>query len=120
MLKDLFSIMPGMSLPDLFPSSRLAMLISRAPGRIEGYRRRMRRIMDSIIQEHQERRAAGEDDDDDEDLVDVLLRLQKEVGSQYPLTTENIKTVMLVRFPCDQFPKPRRRSKSVPICFFHV
>ncbi|XP_062221259.1 desmethyl-deoxy-podophyllotoxin synthase-like [Phragmites australis] len=94
MLKDLFSIMPGMSLPDLFPSSRVAMLVSRAPARIEAYRRSMRRIMDGIIQEHQERRATG-DGEEEEDLVDVLLRLQKEVDSQFPLTTENIKTVML-------------------------
>ncbi|NP_001169303.1 Premnaspirodiene oxygenase [Zea mays] len=93
MLKGLFGIMPGMSLPDLFPSSRLAMLLSRAPARIQAYRRSMRRIMDGIIQEHRDRAAAG--DGDEEDFVDVLLRLQKEVDSQFPLTTENIKTVML-------------------------
>jgi cytochrome P450 len=98
MLKGLFSIMPGMSLPDLFPSSRLAMLVSRAPARIQAYRRRMRQIMDGIIQEHRERSAVAGDGDgeDEEDFVDVLLRLQKEVDSQFPLTTENIKTVMLV------------------------
>ncbi|RCV05136.1 hypothetical protein SETIT_1G058400v2 [Setaria italica] len=95
MLKGLFGIMPGMSLPDLFPSSRLAMLVSRAPARIQAYRRRMRQIMDGIIQEHRERAAAAGDGDDEEDFVDVLLRLQKEVDSQFPLTTENIKTVML-------------------------
>ncbi|OEL16830.1 Premnaspirodiene oxygenase [Dichanthelium oligosanthes] len=94
MLKGLFSIMPGMSLPDLFPSSRLAMLVSRAPARIQAYRRSMRQIMDGIIQEHRER-AAGGDAEEEEDFVDVLLRLQKEVDSQFPLTTENIKTVML-------------------------
>ncbi|XP_066329675.1 desmethyl-deoxy-podophyllotoxin synthase-like [Miscanthus floridulus] len=94
MLKGLFGIMPGMSLPDLFPSSRLAMLLSRAPARIQAYRRSMRRIMDGIIQEHRDRAAAA-DGDDEEDFVDVLLRLQKEVDSQFPLTTENIKTVML-------------------------
>lgn len=97
MLKGLFGIMPGMSLPDLFPSSRLAMLLSRAPARIQAYRRSMRRIMDGIIQEHRDRAAAG--DGDEEDFVDVLLRLQKEVDSQFPLTTENIKTVMLVTNP---------------------
>jgi cytochrome P450 len=87
-----------MSLPDLFPSSRLAMLVSRAPARIQAYRRRMRQIMDGIIQEHRERAAVAGDGDgeDEEDFVDVLLRLQKEVDSQFPLTTENIKTVMLV------------------------
>ncbi|KAF8783893.1 hypothetical protein HU200_000342 [Digitaria exilis] len=84
MLKGLFAIMPGMSLPDLFPSSRLAMLVSRAPARIMAYRRSMRQIMDGIIQEHRDRTAGA-----------VLLRLQKEVDSQFPLTTENIKTVML-------------------------
>jgi hypothetical protein len=51
--------------------------------------------MDGIIQEHRDRAAAA-DGDDEEDFVDVLLRLQKEVDSQFPLTTENIKTVMLV------------------------
>ncbi|CAL4970935.1 unnamed protein product [Urochloa decumbens] len=101
MLKGLFAIMPGMSLPDLFPSSRLAMLLSRAPARILAYRRRMRRIMDGIIQDHRDRastsavagNAAG--DEEEEDFVDVLLRLQEEAGSEFPLTTENIKTVML-------------------------
>ncbi|KAL6888804.1 hypothetical protein ACP4OV_009830 [Aristida adscensionis] len=98
MLKGLFSIMPGMSLPDLFPSSRLAMLASRAPARILAYRTSMRRVMDGIIQEHRDRRAAGDGDGDgeeEEDLVDVLLRLQEEADGQFPLTTENIKTVML-------------------------
>ncbi|KAG2649044.1 hypothetical protein PVAP13_1NG082900 [Panicum virgatum] len=93
MLRGLFGIMPGMSLPDLFPSSRLAMLVSRAPARIQAYRRSMRQIMDGIIQEHRDRAAGAEEDE--EDFVDVLLRLQKEVDSQFPLTTENIKTVML-------------------------
>ncbi|PAN04416.1 hypothetical protein PAHAL_1G065400 [Panicum hallii] len=95
MLEGLFGIMPGMSLPDLFPSSRLAMLVSRAPARIQAYRRSMRQIMDGIIQEHRDRAAPGDAEEEEEDFVDVLLRLQKEVDSQFPLTTENIKTVML-------------------------
>ncbi|PUZ74415.1 hypothetical protein GQ55_1G063600 [Panicum hallii var. hallii] len=95
MLEGLFGIMPGMSLPDLFPSSRLAMLVSRAPARIQAYRRSMRQIMDGIIQEHRDRAAPGDAEEEEDDFVDVLLRLQKEVDSQFPLTTENIKTVML-------------------------
>uniref|UniRef100_A0A0E0CGY2 Cytochrome P450 n=1 Tax=Oryza meridionalis TaxID=40149 RepID=A0A0E0CGY2_9ORYZ len=100
MLQDGLKIVPGMTLPDLFPSSRLALFLSRVPGRIEHHRQGMQRFIDAIIDEHQEKRAAAADDDDDEDedLLDVLLKLQKEMGSQHPLTTANIKTVMLDMF----------------------
>ncbi|CAO2037449.1 unnamed protein product [Urochloa humidicola] len=101
MLQEGLKIVPGMTLPDLFPSSRLARLVSRAPAQIERHRNGMLEFIDDIIAEHRERRKSGEDggyDDQEEDLLDVLLRLQKEVGSQYPLTTENIKTVMLDMF----------------------
>ncbi|PUZ74414.1 hypothetical protein GQ55_1G063500 [Panicum hallii var. hallii] len=97
MLQEGLKIVPGMTLPDLFPSSRLARLVSRAPSQIERHRRGMQQFIDIIITEHRESRASGKDSDD-EDLLDVLLRLQKEVDSQYPLTTENIKTVMLDMF----------------------
>ncbi|CAL5059871.1 unnamed protein product [Urochloa decumbens] len=97
MLQEGLKIVPGMTLPDLFPSSRLARLVSRAPAQIERHRNGMLEFIDDIIAEHRESRKSGEDNDD-EDLLDVLLRLQKEVDSQYPLTTENIKTVMLDMF----------------------
>uniref|UniRef100_A0ACD5Z0Y0 Uncharacterized protein n=1 Tax=Avena sativa TaxID=4498 RepID=A0ACD5Z0Y0_AVESA len=96
LFEDLFRMMPGLSLPDLFPSSRLAMLVSREPGRIRRCRRAMLEIMDAVIHEHRERKVTvgGED----EDLVDVLLGLQTELGSEHPLTTENIKFVMIDMF----------------------
>jgi cytochrome P450 len=96
MLQEGLKIVPGMTLPDLFPSSRLARLLSCVPAQIESHRRGMQQFIDTIIAEHRESRASGDDNDEEEDLLDVLLRLQKEVDSQYPLTTENIKTVMLV------------------------
>uniref|UniRef100_N1R4A8 Cytochrome P450 71D10 n=1 Tax=Aegilops tauschii TaxID=37682 RepID=N1R4A8_AEGTA len=98
LFEDMFRMRPGLSLPDLFPSSRLAMLVSREPGRIKRCRREMLQIMDAVIQEHRERKAAGEGEAEGEDLVDVLLGLQEEVGSQHPLTTENIKFVMIDMF----------------------
>jgi hypothetical protein len=38
----------------------------------------MKQFMDGIIQDHQESRVSGGDDREAEDLLDVLLRLQKE------------------------------------------
>ncbi|TVU00048.1 hypothetical protein EJB05_54541, partial [Eragrostis curvula] len=93
LLEEALKIIPGFSLPDLFPSSRLAMLVSRVPRKIERRRRGMFAIIDPIIQEHQEKIAAGMDED--EDLLDVLLRLQKDMDGQYPLTTQNIKSVII-------------------------
>lgn len=61
-------------------------------------------VLDSVIREHQQRRYAaaagggGGGDGDDEDLLDVLLRLQKDVDGQYPLTTLNIKSVIMDLF----------------------
>uniref|UniRef100_A0A0D9VD38 Cytochrome P450 n=1 Tax=Leersia perrieri TaxID=77586 RepID=A0A0D9VD38_9ORYZ len=89
MLKDVFGIVPGMGLPDLFPSSNLAMRVSRMPALLLRNRSNMHRLMDVIIKEHQEFGAAAGGDGKEEDLVDVLLRLQKEAGFQHPLTTEN-------------------------------
>ncbi|WVZ79244.1 hypothetical protein U9M48_026846, partial [Paspalum notatum var. saurae] len=81
-----------MSLPDLYPSSRLAMLISRMPGRMRRQRKELVAFADSVVQEHEENKASG--DGSKEDLLDVLLRIQKEGDLQIPITTENIKSVV--------------------------
>jgi cytochrome P450 len=58
-----------LSLPDLFPSSRLAMIVSRMPGRMKRHRQEGEAFMDALIRDHEESRAAG---DGKEDLLDVL------------------------------------------------
>ncbi|KAK3127976.1 hypothetical protein QOZ80_7AG0580920 [Eleusine coracana subsp. coracana] len=94
LLERRLKIMPGRSLPDLFPSSRLAMLLSPMPRRIKRERDNMMAFIDNIIQEHEsDRRAAG--NGDEEDLLDVLLRVQREDALDPPLTTDNIKEVIL-------------------------
>ncbi|KAF7013493.1 unnamed protein product [Triticum aestivum] len=86
---ELFS-RPG--LPDLYPSSRLAMLVSRMPRRMKRQSQAMMAFMETVIQEHRVPRAAC---DKEEDLVDVLLRIQNQDDHlEFPLTTDNIKAVM--------------------------
>jgi cytochrome P450 len=52
----------------------------------------MYRIIESIIQE----RAVMRTPERDEDLLDVLLRLQREGGLQFALTNEIVSTVIFV------------------------
>ncbi|KAJ1260065.1 hypothetical protein BS78_10G203200 [Paspalum vaginatum] len=93
MLERGLKLFAKMSLPDIYPSSRLAMFVSRMPGRMTRHRQEVVAFMDALVQEHEERsRAAG--GDRDEDLLDVLLRIQREGDLQFPLTTDNIKSVV--------------------------
>ncbi|TVU08279.1 hypothetical protein EJB05_41677, partial [Eragrostis curvula] len=80
-----------MSLPDLYPSSRLAMLVSRMPGRMQRHRQDVTRFLDAIVREHEESRVGA---DDEEDLLDVLLRIQRQGDLQFPLTTDIIKQLV--------------------------
>ncbi|XP_066161863.1 desmethyl-deoxy-podophyllotoxin synthase isoform X2 [Oryza sativa Japonica Group] len=79
------------SLPDLYPSSRLAELISRRPRQMRRHRDEVYAFLDIIIKEHQENRSSS-DDQEDLDLVDVLLRIQRK--GDFPLSTDNIKTTI--------------------------
>ncbi|XP_066395464.1 desmethyl-deoxy-podophyllotoxin synthase-like [Miscanthus floridulus] len=85
---------PAQSLPDLFPSSRLATLVSPTLRLLKRERQDMMAFIDTIIQDHQDSRGAADTDDDD-DLLDVLLRIQREDELDPPLTTDNIKAVII-------------------------
>ncbi|XP_048542472.1 desmethyl-deoxy-podophyllotoxin synthase-like [Triticum urartu] len=95
LLERRMKLVPAKCLPDLFPSSRLAMLVSSMPCRIRRERREMMEFVDAIVREHQENRVAA---GDDEDLLDVLLRVQSEGELDPPLTDDDIKTVIIDMF----------------------
>ncbi|CAL5039582.1 unnamed protein product [Urochloa decumbens] len=92
MLERGLKLFARLGLPDFYPSSRLAMLVSRMPGRMKRHLAEAVVFMDAMVREHEESRAA--DDDGKEDLLDVLLRIQREGDLQVPLTTDNIKAVV--------------------------
>ncbi|KAF7086050.1 hypothetical protein CFC21_089405 [Triticum aestivum] len=80
-------------LRDLFPSSRLIRLLPRS-GKAERHRQEMFKIMDNILRSHEERRAAR-DGDDEQDMVDVLLRIQKEGNMRVSLTDGVIRALLI-------------------------
>uniref|UniRef100_M8BHQ8 Cytochrome P450 71D7 n=1 Tax=Aegilops tauschii TaxID=37682 RepID=M8BHQ8_AEGTA len=82
----------GFNLADLWPSSRLLVWASGAVRRAEECRDAVFGILDGIIVEHLERMdGVG---DDDQDLIDVLLRIQKDGGSG--LDMDSLKAVIFV------------------------
>jgi len=96
----LASLVGGLSLVDLFPSSRLVRFLS---GTARGVRRsygRVQLILADIIQERKEKKSnngsatATATARDDEDLLDVLLRLHDEDTLSFPLTSEIIGAVI--------------------------
>uniref|UniRef100_A0A0E0CGU8 Cytochrome P450 n=1 Tax=Oryza meridionalis TaxID=40149 RepID=A0A0E0CGU8_9ORYZ len=102
-LAEMVKITSGFSLGDLFPSSRLASFIGGTTRRAEANHRKNFELIECALRQHEERRAARAGAaaagavDDDEDLVDVLLRIQKEGRLEVPLTMGNINAVIKAR-----------------------
>ncbi|KAF7111860.1 hypothetical protein CFC21_111819 [Triticum aestivum] len=86
----------GFSLPDLFPSSRLALALSSTLRKSRVFRDSLMAFMDRVIGEHLERTSS--DEQHQEDLIDVLLRIQREGNLQSPLTMDSIKAVIFDLF----------------------
>jgi cytochrome P450 len=85
----------GFTARDLFPSSWLARALSRRRVRVvQAYYHSFFAFMDGVFGEHLQRPRSGEEEE--EDLIDTLLRIQKEGNLQFPLTMRIIKAVILV------------------------
>ncbi|RLM80338.1 ent-cassadiene C2-hydroxylase-like [Panicum miliaceum] len=83
----------GVTLADIYPSSRIMQMLATAPRKALACRRRFDRILKDIIQESKEAMECG-DKTAHESFVGVLLRLQKEGSTPIPLTNETIMALM--------------------------
>ncbi|KAM0846799.1 hypothetical protein ACQ4PT_055435 [Festuca glaucescens] len=98
-LERMTMLLGGFSLVDLFPSSRLVRLLGSAERDLRRSHARVQRILGDIIEERKEKKPASTAaTGDDEDLLDVLLRLQKENTLRLPLTSEIIGAVIFDLF----------------------
>uniref|UniRef100_A0A0E0KP51 Cytochrome P450 n=1 Tax=Oryza punctata TaxID=4537 RepID=A0A0E0KP51_ORYPU len=102
-LRALVNVTSGLSVADLFPSSKLASMVSTVPRTALASRNKMESIIEQIIQE---RKAQIETDmvsdqaaaDSKSCTLDDLLRLQKEGGSPIPITNEVIVVLLMDLF----------------------
>jgi cytochrome P450 len=97
-VKDVIEFASGFNIADFFPSIKLLHVISGVRPKLEKMHKEADRIMEKIITEHKAKattKAAG-NDATEEDLVDVLLKFHEHGDSEFSLTNNNIKAVILV------------------------
>ncbi|XP_028799678.1 cytochrome P450 71D10-like [Neltuma alba] len=87
----------GLSISDLFPSLEFLRVIGGTKAKAEKVRKDVDGALNNIIIDHLEKND-GHMEEVDEDLVDVLLKIQKENDLEIPLTLDNIKAVVLDLF----------------------
>ncbi|XP_044969326.1 desmethyl-deoxy-podophyllotoxin synthase-like [Hordeum vulgare subsp. vulgare] len=89
-------ILSGFNLGDLFPSSWLAGFVSGTAREAWENHTRSFELIECAIKQHEEVKAGKEGEQ--EDLLDVLLRIQKEGGHDVPFTMGAIKCLLVDLF----------------------
>ncbi|KAJ4776170.1 cytochrome P450 family 71 polypeptide [Rhynchospora pubera] len=93
-LDKMVELAAGFSLVDLYPSSRLARLISRGLDDAKKCHETVSRFLDGIIEEKREKKDTG-GDVISEDLLSVLLRIEEEDTGQIPFDINSVKILIM-------------------------
>ncbi|THF95362.1 hypothetical protein TEA_023957 [Camellia sinensis var. sinensis] len=95
-MDEVLKLFGGFSVADMYPSVKLLQVMSGMRRKLEKLHNRVDQILENIVNEHRERKMERESGRGEaEDLVDVLLRVQKGGELEFPLTDDNIKAVIL-------------------------
>ncbi|KAL4311320.1 hypothetical protein GQ457_01G006990 [Hibiscus cannabinus] len=95
-VRKVLKLFNGFSIADLYPSVKLLPVITGMRAKLKRFHHDLDGMLESIIEEHRVSNANLKNDDDvTEDIVDVLLKLQNHGDFEFPLTTDNIKAVIL-------------------------
>ncbi|KAJ9174463.1 hypothetical protein P3X46_013102 [Hevea brasiliensis] len=98
--KEALKMMGGFSVAELFPSIKLLRVITGIQYRLEKLHKRLDMVLENIINQHRIYRATAKTNGDQgeaevEDIVNTLLNLQEHGNLEFPLTTNNIKAIIL-------------------------
>ncbi|KAL7217805.1 hypothetical protein ACSBR2_011108 [Camellia fascicularis] len=79
-VEEVADLIGGFTIVDMYPSVKLFQVSSGIRGTLEKMHKRFDQILENIVNEHRERKRITESGKgEEEDLVDVLLRIQKHV-----------------------------------------
>jgi len=93
-MEESIKLLGGFCIADLYPSIKILQRVSRAKTKMEKLQREADIILQDIINDH---KSSQREEIKDEDLVDVLLKIQRETDhSEHPLTDDSIKAVIQV------------------------
>ncbi|XP_009606204.3 premnaspirodiene oxygenase-like [Nicotiana tomentosiformis] len=99
LVKKVSSLMEGFDVADIFPSLKFLHVLSGMKAKVMDAHHELDAILENIINEHK-KIATGKNNNElgGEGLIDVLLRLMKEGGLQFPITNDNIKAIIFDMF----------------------
>ena len=93
MLEKYRALLGGFSIGDFFPSTEFIHSLTDMKSRLQDTFQRFDKLFDQLLSEHENPKREKEEQ---KDLVDVLLDIQKNGYDEMPLTTDNIKAIILV------------------------
>ena len=96
LMKEVTKLVPGFSFADLYPSVGFLQVLTGLRSKVEKLHQELDMILENIVRSHINSETKKETDKMGEDLVDVLLKLQKQSGLEHPLSDNNIKATILV------------------------
>lgn len=85
-------LLSGFNIADLYPSVKLLRILSGVEQEMQKIQKQVDQILGNILREHKQQMS----NNNHEDLVDVLLRIQKNGNFGIPLSDNNIKAVIFV------------------------
>uniref|UniRef100_M1B0M1 Cytochrome P450 n=3 Tax=Solanum tuberosum TaxID=4113 RepID=M1B0M1_SOLTU len=101
LVKDIYSLIGGFDLTDLFPSQKWLHNISGMKYKLSKAHSKVDEILEQIVNDHRDNRAKGtkyNGESGNEDFVDALLRVMESEEFGPRITNQNIKAVILDMF----------------------
>ncbi|KAK4568801.1 hypothetical protein RGQ29_004281 [Quercus rubra] len=95
MLEEYQVLLGGFSIGDFFPSMEFIHSLTGMKSRLQSTFQRFDKLFDQLLTEHAN---PNKEKEENKDLVDVLLDIQKDGSDEMPLTTDNIKAIILDMF----------------------